>query len=319
MYKLAIVGLGPAGIFTLAHVPPEILKNTIVFEPSAVGGALATEYSAVVANITKSVILNALRSVPRWSTAECRHLAKYADSECPLLGDVVKQLRELIAPELREVVYMNVRVINWQRQDSIWKLTTSSNQLFETQKLVVATGAVPKTLNLPKPAIPLHIALTPSLLANYVTAEDSVVVFGTAHSGTLALRNLRNAGVTHLTGIYKGEKPFYYARDGFSEGIKQESASIADDLTSNNWAKILRLDDFEATFRATSEATAVVYATGFNRSATKTNPEENIWAFGIGSPSTYIGPDGKSYPDVAFGGFISAIQEAVPLMLKFDS
>ena len=333
MYKIAIVGLGPAGILLLAHLPPEIMKDVIVFEPSAVGGALATEYGSVVANITKSVIVAAFRAVPRWASAQFKCLEKYPDEQCPMLSDVVKQFRELIAPELRNVVFHSSRVVRYERTANSWKLT-ADNKLFEVQKLALTIGATPKILDLPKPVIPLPIALTPYLLSNYVCPEDNVVVFGTAHSGTLALRNLHNAGVKKLTGIYKGDKPFMYARDGFSEGIKQESAAIADDLITSHTADLIGINDFSAAYRAMAEATAVVYAIGFERPAITyflndeskpffvsepANPEINVWGFGIGYPSPYTGPDGKNYPDIGFGGFISAITAALPLMLKFDS
>jgi glycine/D-amino acid oxidase-like deaminating enzyme len=318
MYKLAIVGLGPAGIFALAHLPPEMLKDVIVFEPSAVGGALATEYSAVVANIPKSFIVTAFCSIPRWSALSFKHLDKYADDACPLLGDVVKQLRELIAPDLRAVAYHSERVTSFNQENKVWKLKTLRGNLFEVQKLIMATGAAPKILDLPKPIIPLHVALTPQLLESYVTSNDRVVVFGTAHSGTLALHNLRNAGVKNLIGIFKGEKPFFFARDGFSEGIKQESAAIADDLLAKGWAHLISFTDFPAAHRAVCEATTVVYAMGFERGVALP-AGENVWGFGIGYPSSYTGPDGQSYPDVGFGGFISAINEALPSLLTFDS
>jgi hypothetical protein len=333
MYKIAIVGLGPAGILLLAHLPPEIHKDVIVFEPSAVGGALATEYGAVVANITKTIIITAFRAVPRWASAEFKHLEKYSDAQCPLLSDVVKQFRELIAPDLRSVAYHTSRITKYERTGATWKLT-ANHKLFEVQKLALAVGAVPKILDLPTPVIPLPIALNPPLLSTYVSQGDAVVVFGTAHSGTLALQNLRSAGVKKLTGIYKGATPFQYARDGFSEGIKQESATIADDLVAARWADLIPLSDFSAAHRAVAEATAVVYAIGFTShgatyfsngeekpffSGGSASPEINAWGFGIGYPSPYTGPDGKQYPDVGFGGFVAAIQAALPIMLKFDS
>lgn len=66
--KFAIIGLGPAGIFALALLPDSALKDTILFEPSAIGGDLATKYAAVIANIPKSQIVAAFKSVPRWES-----------------------------------------------------------------------------------------------------------------------------------------------------------------------------------------------------------------------------------------------------------
>lgn len=338
MYKITIVGLGPAGILTLALLPSELYPYVLVFEPSAIGGDLATAYGAVIANIPKSAIVAAFQSVPRWATAVFPALDAYKDDECPVLNDCVRTLRTLITPELSKVSYHTDRVVNYiyLRERGTWKVQTAHGALFETQKLVLATGATPRTLDLPKPIIPLPLALNPTALANIVSPSDKVVVFGTAHSGTLALKNLRACGVKNLTALHKGQKPFFYARDGFSEGIKQESATIADTIFADSWATLISMDDFAAAHRAVAEATAVVYAIGFERprptvadgtglktlthDGTAFGPDvKNIYGFGIGFPAPYTGPDGRNYPDVGFGGFVTAIKAALPSMLTFDS
>jgi cation diffusion facilitator CzcD-associated flavoprotein CzcO len=337
MFKIAIVGLGPAGILALAHLPPEMQSKTVVFEPAALGGALATDYAAVVANLPKSVIVAALRAVPAWAAAPFPHLDKYSDDQCPVLNDVVRQLRDLIAPDLARATFHSARVVKYVLRSIgtalAWQLTTTTGAMFEVQKLVVCTGAVPKVLDLPKPVIPLSAALTPALLPNYITSSDRVVVFGTAHSGTLALKNLRAAGVSRLTALHKGATPFQFARNGYTEGIKQESAAIADDLlaTDRPWATLVSLDDFATAHRAVAEATAVVYAIGFDRPApTFTAPDgtqaplipgttPNVFGFGIGFPALYTAPNGAQYPDVGFGGFVAAIKEALPSLLTFES
>lgn len=335
MYKIAIVGLGSAGIFTLALLPPDIQKQTIVFEPSAIGGDLATQYSAVVANIPNSVIIEALRSIPAWSTEPFKELEKYKSEDCPLLLDVVRALRKSIAPALSLVAFHSAHVAAFQQIESgHWRLITSHGE-YTAAKLVLCTGATPKVLDFPKPVIPLHAALSSALLPNYVTKEDTVVVFGTAHSGTLALKNLHSVGVSNLTGLYKGSVPFRYARDGFSEGIKQESAVIADSIVAEKWATLVSLDDFASAYRAVHAASAIVYAIGFERprptytdmsgalrtlvhNGTEFHGVQNIYGFGIGFPAPYTS-DGHIYPDVGFGGFIGAIKATLPSMLTFAS
>jgi hypothetical protein len=329
MFKIAIVGLGPAGILALAQLPPALQRETVVFEPAAIGGALATDYASVVANLPNSVIIAAIREIPTWATAPLSHLAKYSDETCPRLGDVVRQLRELIVPDLARVCFHTTRVVKYARSaQGTWKLETSTGAMFEAQKIILCTGASPKILDLPKPVIPLSAALTPALLTNYIASNDAVVVFGTAHSGTLALRNLRDAGVKAISGLYKGSTPFMFARDGHSEGIKQESAAIADDLLANGWARLISMDDFAAAHRATAEADAVVYAIGFERPAPvytdvdgTTKPLTGapyVYGFGIGFPALYTAANGAQYPDVGFGGFVAAIKAALPSLLTFE-
>jgi hypothetical protein len=95
----------------------------------------------------------------------------------------------------------------------------------------------------------------------------------------------------------------------------------------------MNLDDFSATYRVVEKSSFVVYAIGFERPATSylmdgmrraffegvatADIDKNVWGFGIGYPSSYSSPDGKSYPDVGFGGFVSAIKAALPSMLTF--
>lgn len=318
MYKIAIVGLGPAGILALAHLPPEVQRQTVVFEPNALGGTLATDYASVVANIPKSVIVTALKEVPGWSGQAFPHFDKYTDDQCPILNDVVRQIRELVVPDLGRVSFHSSRITEYTQLSATapWRLKTSTGATYETQKLVLCTGAAPKILDLPKSAISLSAALTPAILQNYVAPTDRVVVFGTAHSGTLALKNLRAAGVTRLTALHKGDTAFFFARDGHTEGVKQESAAIADSIIADKWATLISMNDFAAAHRAVAEATAVVYAIGFERPVLPSG--SNVYGFGIGFPALYTAPDGHQYPDVGFGGFIAAIKASLPSLLTFE-
>ena len=332
-YKLIIVGAGVSGIFALALLPPAILRQTCVIECDAIGGDLATKYGAVVSNITTAEIKAALRSVPKWSDVALPLMDAYADGDCMPLHVVVKTLRTLIAPELRHVRLINRRAVSYTATTvNGWRIETDDGQLLETQRLFLCTGATPRVMDLGVPMIPLHVALAPTLV-HYVGADDRIVVFGTAHSGTLALKNLRDAGVTDLTAIYRGVAPFRYARDGDTEGIKQESAAVADSIVADRWAKCVRLEDFGAAYRATANATAVVCATGFEKpqihytdlagvkrpfvyhdnSVFKDAPP-NVWGFGIGFPTTYVAPNGNRYPDVGFAAFIAALKAVIPTL-----
>ena len=47
IYKYAIIGLGAAGSFTLAHIPKEDLKNTLILSCD-IGGDLLHSYGEVI-------------------------------------------------------------------------------------------------------------------------------------------------------------------------------------------------------------------------------------------------------------------------------
>ena len=326
----AIVGLGPAGILTLASIPKKFLATTVVIEPSALGGALATSYGTVVANIPKSKIVEAFHKVPNWATFPL--LDKYGAEECPLLADIMKQMRLLIAEDLSRVILRTKRMTGLQQYSPVeWRIEMG-DEVLEVQKVFLCTGAKAKTLDLPIPHIPLDIALNKTALEQYIGTEESIVVFGLAHSGTLVLKNLKNIGCSRVTGLYRGKKPFSYARDGDTEGIKQESANIADEIVANSWGsstpQLVSTDDFAKAYRCVSEAKVAIYAMGFEtpswtyksqsgeerklifRPATSDFADvQNLWGLGIGFPGLYTASNGKQYPDVGFGGFIDAIQK----------
>jgi len=340
MYRYAIVGLGPAGIFLVASLPLEELAHTVVFEPALIGGDLASQYGAVVSNITKGEMIDAFRRIPRWASAEFPLLANTAEDKCPLLATVANQLRTLIRSDLHHVDLYTLTVTAFQQTVAGgWQLQ-AGGRLFETQKLLLAPGAPPKSLDLPVPSIPLSIALHKERLALHVSPTDRILVIGTSHSGTLVLKNLNDLGCTNVTAFYRGEKPFSFARDGDTEGIKQESAAIADQILAKVWGDrtpaLLTTEDLTTQFRILQRAHFVIYATGFGapsitfldpyghlvRFSDRFDPmtsaftgAQNVWGFGIGFPRLYTAPNGNQYLDVAFKPFLEAIQDAIPRIL----
>lgn len=329
-FQFAIVGLGPAGIFFLASLPIEILKNTLLFEPNCIGGDLFALYGGIKANITKLDIVNAFRKIPRWKEKELTHLQKYLDTDCPLLSDVCNQMREWILPDIQKAHLHTRKASKFAEIEKGWKIETEDGESFEAEKLILCIGSKPKTLNLPKKHVPLHYALCASQLQRHVNPSDKVVVFGTAHSGTLVLRNLHEIGCKTVSAIYKGKTPFAYARDGIIGGIKQESAAIADSIVGKKWDDVptfVSIDDFSKTFRLVQDADIAIYSIGFeimNIKYINTNGIEkpfvhqsndarfenlsNAWGFGIGFPSLAVG---QNYHDIGFNGFIVAIQNAL--------
>ena len=326
VYSITIVGLGVAGILTLAHIPTERLSEVLVIEGNCIGGDLASLYSGILANITKAVIVAAFQKIPRWAAATFPFLDSYQDTDCPKLGDVCLQIVSLIRGDLDRVECRTATATSITDNGDDWSIQTSAGT-FRSKKVVLCIGGMPKVLDIPRPAIPLHVALSKEHLVNNVTADDNVVVFGTSHSGTLVMRNLKDAGVRNITGVYRGKTPFLYARDGHSEGIKQESATVADEILAAAWGE-------QTPTRRTSLATRVVYAHGFQRRSIqcidrqnntiqlKHNPADGsfdgyvgrLWGFGLAYPSTYVS-NGATYSDIGFAGFITAIATALPAIL----
>jgi len=328
MYKIAIIGLGIAGLLLLAHLnAPDVL----VLERGAIGGALATEYGHIVANIPAASLLQSLRRIPSFKDVTLPYLESYAPDACPVLSDLVKQIKAVATPALNTATYRSTEVKHVQQIAGGWRITCTDG-MWEAQKVVLCTGASPVTMDLPIPHIPLPVALSPTL-SSFVEGSTKVVVFGTAHSGTLVLKALKDRGVKQVTAVHKGATPFHFARDGYTEGIKQESAAIADAILAKTWDPapiFVSTDDVGGLHRALRTADALIYSMGFRTnlsfplltleghtipvSTVASGSIPSLFGFGIGFPSKYTAPNGNQYPDVGVAGFLDAITAALPAL-----
>jgi hypothetical protein len=326
MYKNAIIGLGIAGLLVLAHLKA---SETLVIERGVIGGALATEYAHIVANIPAKTLIQSLRRIPGCSDTPLPYLETYPAEDCPVLSDLVKQIKVLVAPALAAAIYRSTNVKRIEQIAGGWRITGESG-VWEAEKVILCTGAIPTTFDLPIPHIPLPIALS-STLSSLVDVNTKVVVFGTAHSGTLVLKALKNREVKHVTAIYRGASPFQFARDGHTEGIKQESATIADAILAKSWDPMptfVSSDNVGDVQRALRTADTVIYSMGFRThvsfpildlsggpiSVEALTASPTLFGFGIGFPSKYTAPNGRQYPDVGVSGFLDAITAALPAL-----
>jgi hypothetical protein len=133
------------------------------------------------------------------------------------------------------------------------------------------------------------------------------MVFGLNHSGTLVLANVGKL-CSRVYGVYKGEKPFIFARDDEYDGIKQESAVIADSILAggiSNCTLLSLTKDKAAVDRIIKYCDYVVYCVGFKQKGlvvkkndflvglAEYNPKtalllqgETIWCYGAGFPNS---------------------------------
>lgn len=334
IYKYAIIGLGATGLFTLAHLPKESLPNTIIISPD-IGGDLIHLYGEVVANLTKSQLVSFMKKIPGWSTYAFELFDKYSDEQCPKLSDLALQVLLYTKPLLKHIgEYIPTKLDYLEKTSDCYVLHTVFGTLKAT-KVILCIGANNKALDLPIPSLPLSTALNPYILQTIIRPSDRIGVFGTSHSGTLILKNLKNLNIPNVKAFYNTEKPFYLNKDGFTEGLKQESAIIADEIVGNKWGdsltpELIHTSNSTKFFKELSKVDYVIYAIGFeSRKNFKTNfdlvfdhdsltfkDESNLFGFGIGFPAYYVGNEGKKFFDVGYGGFIEAIQKRLPDLLK---
>jgi hypothetical protein len=181
--------------------------------------------------------------------------------------------------------------------------------------------------------LPLEIALDPARIQRLARPNQSIAVFGLAHSGTLACKYLMGQGCK-VYGIYRHATPFLFERDGHYGGIKHESADIADRLL-NESSPLFELCHFQDTKKLVKILTKVdwiVSATGFQTSPIQIqtkdgnhlsfedyNPEtanlsSSLYGFGLAYPGvTHYGD--QTYKDVSVPSFIQQIRRCLPSIL----
>jgi hypothetical protein len=186
------------------------------------------------------------------------------------------------------------------------------------------------------PIIPLRIALDPYALAKTVSPGQTVTVIGSAHSATLIIKHLNSLTDVSTVCLHRGKEPFRYSRDGHYDGIKQESALIADSIMKGEYSRLslVQTSDIRGLSSALRKSNWIIQATGFDsRSiefmdslkaeirptwdpATGLATElPQVQAFGACVPNVSI-VDGKKFPDISVGSFIDQLVIRWPILEK---
>lgn len=353
MYTHCIIGAGATGLILLlllaeSKVP---LESILIIDPYFDGGDLARKWSSVLSNTPWSATYSSLqKALPSYILPPTPWPL---DKPTPV-SEIARLLREIAKPLFHKVKMVQgyVTSATYQRDWSVEIKRESVKSSIHTRQLYCTIGSEPKLLDLPIPTIPLEIALDPNRLRQYIQPADKIILFGTSHSGVLALKNAIDCS-GQVIAIYKGSKPFIFARDGEYDGLKLDGATYADDfLKGTPLVTLISNTNTSALIRETRSAQWVVYATGFeqrtipitvngetklcsNYSATTGEIKDcpNAWGFGIafpsqapdGTPLSAVGTSSDSqvstrhltiHFDVGISSFIEHIQQQLPIILK---
>lgn len=332
-YTYCIIGYGIAGqLLTL-----ELLQNGVnpadlcICDETFLGGSLVTQYGTVVSNTPWWKTRKALEAYPQWSTEALQEGdTVFQKDQCmpvKAIGEICLQVANKAT--ITGNVWKQLTHVTGIQQDAtsgLWKIQHSFGSL-HSKILFLTQGAEPKGLDISQPTIPLYIALDKDLLSRYVSHKDTVAVFGTAHSGTVILQNLQTLGIPTYA-IYKSEKPFYFARDGFYDGVKEGSAVIADSILQGEYKNLTLVpwSDPLAIYKALQRSTKCIVSIGFQPrqlqgSFTEYDPStaaiqglQNVYGFGIAYPGTSE-VNGRTYTDVSVLSFQDQIRRCLPAIL----
>jgi hypothetical protein len=336
---LCIIGAGITGLsllLLLQETGADLSKVTII-DPHFDGGDLARRWGPVLSNTPWSKTIGALKDAcPSLKVPDGYPL----NSTSPLI-EIAHLLRSLAAPALKQVRQIQATVTALDYKQPSWKVTYTAaglEQWLQAAAVVLCQGSEPKTMNIPLPSIPLECALDVNRLRGFVKPGQRVLLFGTMHSGTLVMRNLKEVGAI-TTALYNSAQPFVFDRDGAYDGIKEEAATIADAILRGEYTQttLSPVNNTATVVRAALEASWVIYAMGFaprkqititvegrskdiaaynGHTGTLTGAPQ-AFGFGVAYPNAATDPnvpDGAHW-DVSVAAFLVHMKSALPRVL----
>lgn len=332
IYDLTIVGAGVAGLIALGMLPESTKAwNICVVDPTFSGGDLATKWGPVSSNTTAKQVRDALKRVPRFTIPSKLNIDKFADTESVLLYIVATDVQNVASEILSMTDCITDAVTSIEQSGDDWDIIfRHQHSSIKTKRIFLCPGGEPRSLDIARPTISLDVAFDAARLPRYVSASDTVTIFGASHSGVLIAHNLHTIGarvfLVHKRG--NNEQPFSFARDGAYEGVKASAAIICDDILANKYPKLtlVSYSDGGAVANAVIRSKFVVYAIGFGprlgiqiagKEKRSYNPQtgeiegvKNIWGFGAAYPnsSEY---KGQTYYDIGIPAFVEHIGKCV--------
>jgi hypothetical protein len=333
MYDIGIVGYGVATLSLLLVLSQQSIPlRVVIFDPYFDGGNLHRHYCSVRSNTTwrqfletvekycSPILLQNLRSLNNPDEVTTLKV---------LVRNFLKVVKSSVAASNLQICLISREVKTIRECEVGWDF---ENGLANAKTLILNYGSKPRSLGYAKPILQLDSVLNGSDLP--CLPGEKVMVFGTAHSGTLCLDRLHSLNLDVIA-VHNGHNPFKFARDGFYDGIKQDSALIADRLRDK--IKFISSSDEDSVRAELLRADWVLYACGFNRAnehlkifnkengeidVNKYNSEtgliengRNIFGFGIAYPNSNI-VNGRTYFDVSLPSFMQHIEKNIDLILK---
>jgi len=332
--SVAIIGCGVSGSVCLLELARKgrDLSTISVIDPYFDGGDLGRRWGAVKSNTKWQQIVDSLSQYPSAAPPIAELSKSYGPDDICLLSDLANLFQQAVRPLLQSV-NLNVDTCKKiKKTEAGWSIElAAAGELPEVfGHVFLCQGGVEKQLDYGKPVIPLDVALDSARLRRVVRPGQTVTVVGLSHSGTLVLRNLNDLGIA-LNGVYDTEKPFYFARDGCYDGIKEEAATIADMIVAKTLpVKLVSNKDTKNLVKILTKTDWVVLAIGFvGRSlpilgvdGTQLNEidyspttaliagQADLRGFGISYPGVSE-IEGKTYKDISIPSFVQQIQRCL--------
>ena len=334
---ITILGFGVSGQLLVCQLL-EIVKGSqiTIIDSNFSGGDLMCNYSGIKSNTTigqKADRLTQEDSIDDWKEIGLWLSKRGKADDCLHLSEIATDIQRKGHERAKECscIYDTVTDTKWNAETKIWSVYFSSDrQPLQTRILYVCTGMEPRQEDYGVPCIPLSVSLDPAQLKRIVLPGQKVVVFGLSHTGTLVLKHLASIDDVQITGIYRGDVPFKYERNGYYGGIKQESAEIADSILNgkfSNQITLLSIRDSTKMSQKIHNANWVIQCIGFQPKRLLINSANAMWnaqtgecqgfpqilSFGACNPAVTNYMAGR-YQDISIEAFLDQITARLPLL-----
>jgi hypothetical protein len=339
-YEWTVIGAGPAGIAAVGRlldqgVPPDKIAW---LDPAFTVGDLGGKWRSVSSNTIAGTFLSFLNGSAafRYPDAPPSPLAEVDPQETCALGLVADPLA-WVTGHLRERVHTfctTATSLSLHRRQ--WQIATQGPEL-ASDNVILAVGAVPKSLDYPIPEIAVEVALDPEKLASEPLEGATVAVFGSSHSSMIVLPHLLDRPVERVINFYRSPLKYAIYLDDWilfdDTGLKGRAAQWARDNIDGVCPERLERcwvsgPDFTDKLAACDR---VVYTVGFEPRKLPETPQwgplqynrmngiiaPGLFGLGIAFPEYAEDPYGYGQYRVGLKKFMDYLDSVLPLWMVY--
>ena len=344
LYSWTVIGAGPAGIAAVGLLLDHGIQSSEILwlDPSFKVGDLGEHWYEVSSNTTVSLFTEFLNGIEAFEYEKNKNtydLNKIDPTDTCKLRCIVEPLQWVTSILKKKVASHKTTVAHLTQELGHWSLTTANLGVFNSQKIILATGSTPKSLNYDqycKHEINITDALKPMCLEQQVDTDNTIAVFGSSHSAMIVIRDLLNIGIKKVINFYQSPIKFSVKMDNWilydNTGLKGETAKWArEHMLGQCHNKINRyLSNDSNVQHYLPECDKVIYAVGFTP-RTPISMDINLNAYdrhsgiiapglfgtGIGFPRQVRSPMGHIEMNVGLWKFMQDMRLMMPIWLRY--
>ena len=342
-FAWCIVGAGPAGIAAMgklldAGVSP---KQIAWIDPDFNVGDLGKKWYRVYGNTPVHCFKSFLEHCKSFAINQAPKFRLYTldeDHSCQL-SYMVEPLQWITEHLTTRVKPFKSTVSSLTLSNHHWYLELDKQTIIADQ-VILATGAIPKSLPTEKPVIPLEVALNDEKLNQLDLSNQTIGVYGSSHSAIVAMKNLLNGNTKKVINFYRQPIKYAVLMDDFilfsNTGLKDYAADWARENIDGKLPERLERVHCSSDTKNTklAECDSLIFCIGFERKdGIKIPPYKHslpynetngiiapgLFGVGIAYPCRITDPLGNIEHDVGMNKFMRYLDSVVPIWLQYKA